>query len=90
MIVLRREVLIQNQKGMHARPASQFVKTSAKYKCEIFVEKDGERVNGKSIMGLMMLAAGPGSKLVLLANGDEAEQALGALEALVARKFDEE
>ena len=58
--------------------------------CDIFVEKDGEKVNGKSIMGLMMLAAGPGSKLTVHAQGQDASQALAELETLIKRKFDEE
>ena len=67
-----------------------FVKTANGFDCEIFVEKDGETVNGKSIMGLMMLAAGPGSRLQVRATGDDAAQALLALEDLVERKFGEE
>ena len=58
-----KELIIINRLGLHARPSAMFVKTASRFKCEIWVEKDGERVNGKSIMGLMMLAAGQGSKL---------------------------
>lgn len=68
-----------------------FVRIASKFHCEITLEKDGERINGKSIMGLMMLAAGPGSKLKLEAVGDDAEEALRSLEELITvRKFDEE
>ena len=67
-----------------------FVKVANKYESEIMVEKDGETVNGKSIMGLMMLAAGPGSKLHVRANGPDASQAVSDLEALLKRKFDED
>ena len=67
-----------------------FVKTANRFGSDIFVEKDGEKINGKSIMGLMMLAAGPGSKVTLLAKGADAHAALTELEALVKRKFDEE
>ena len=67
-----------------------FVKTANRFSCDIFVEKDGERVNGKSIMGLMMLAAGPGSKLTVHAQGRDASQALSEIETLINRKFDEE
>ncbi len=67
-----------------------FVKTANRFSCDIFVEKDGEKVNGKSIMGLMMLAAGPGSKVTVIANGHDAFQALAELETLINRKFDEE
>jgi phosphocarrier protein len=85
-----RELVVTNKLGIHARPAAMFVRTAAKFDCEIYVEKDGERVNGKSIMGLMMLAAGPGSKLLLLAEGEDAARAIVELETLVKRKFDEE
>jgi len=85
-----KELTIVNKLGIHARPAALFVKTANRFACEIFVEKDGERINGKSIMGLMMLAAGPGSKVILHARGADALQAVAELEALVKRKFDEE
>ena len=85
-----KELVILNKLGIHARPAALFVKTANRFSCEIFVEKDGERVNGKSIMGLMMLAAGPGSKLLLLAEGGDAEKAVQELESLIKRKFDED
>ena len=87
---LTRELTIANKSGIHARPAAMFVKTANRFACDIFVEKDGEKINGKSIMGLMMLAAGPGSKLTILANGADAPQAIAEIEALVKRKFDEE
>jgi phosphocarrier protein len=67
-----------------------FVKTANRFACEIFVEKNGEKINGKSIMGLMMLAAGPGSKLTLHVRGTDAQAAITEIEALVKRKFDEE
>ena len=85
-----RELTVSNKLGVHARPAAMFVKIASRYECEIFVEKDGERVNGKSIMGLMMLAAGPGSKLKVIANGTDAPAALNELDALLKRKFDED
>ena len=88
---ITRELTIINKLGVHARPAALFVKTANRYECEISVEKDGEKVNGKSIMGLMMLAAGPGSKLTVHAEGDDAAKAVNDLESLVVRrKFDEE
>ena len=89
-LALTRELLVSNKLGIHARPAALFVKTANRFACDIFVEKDGEKVNGKSIMGLMMLAAGPGSKLRVHAEGHDASQALAELEILVKRKFDEE
>ena len=81
---------VTNKLGIHARPAAMFVKIASRFDCDIFVEKDGERINGKSIMGLMMLAAGPGSKLTIHAQGGDAPQALLELEELLKRKFDEE
>lgn len=87
---LTKELIISNKLGIHARPAALFVKTANRFACEIFVEKDGEKINGKSIMGLMMLAAGPGSKVILHVRGIDATQAIAELEALVQRKFDEE
>jgi phosphocarrier protein HPr len=84
-----REFLVSNKLGIHARPAALFVKTANRFTCEIFVEKDGEKVNGKSIMGLMMLAAGPGSKVMVSAQGQDAPQALAELEKIFNQKFDE-
>ena len=84
------EVTVINKLGVHARPAALFVKTAHKFASHITVEKDGEEVNGKSIMGLMMLAAGQGSKLLITAEGPDAETAVRELEALFLRKFDEE
>src|SRR6266568_3551948 len=88
--IMTRDFMVSNKLGIHARPAAMFVKTANRFTCEIFVEKDGEKVNGKSIMGLMMLAAGPGSKVTIHADGNDASQALAELETLIKRKFDEE
>ena len=85
-----KDLVILNKLGMHARPSARFVKISNRYKAEILVEKDGEQVNGKSIMGLMMLAAGQGSKLRVTAEGPDAQQAIQDLEQLVQSRFDEE
>jgi phosphocarrier protein HPr len=87
---ITKDLVVSNKLGVHARPAAMFVKVANKFESEIFVEKDGETVNGKSIMGLMMLAAGPGSKLHVRAAGPDAPQALNELEALLKRKFDED
>ncbi len=84
-----RELLVQNKMGIHARPAAMIVRITNKFKAEIFVEKEDEQVNGKSIMGLMMLAAAKGSKVKFIATGADAEQMLAELEALFAKKFDE-
>jgi phosphocarrier protein HPr len=85
-----KELTIINRLGLHARPSAMFVKTASRFRAEIWVEKDGERVNGKSIMGLMMLAAGQGSKLQVLCEGPDAESALSEIEAIILRKFDED
>ena len=87
---ITKELLVTNKLGIHARPAAMFVKTANRFECDVYVEKDGERVNGKSIMGLMMLAAGPGSKLMVFAEGEDAAKAVVELEALLRRKFDED
>ena len=87
---VEKELVIQNKLGLHARPAAMFVRVANRFPCEITVEKDGEEVNGKSIMGLMMLAAGCGSRLRVVADGDDASQAIKDLEELILRKFDEE
>jgi len=86
---LIKELLVQNKMGIHARPAAMVVRITNKFKADVFVEKDEEQVNGKSIMGLMMLAAGKGSKVRFLASGEDAAQMLDELEQLFARKFDE-
>lgn len=87
---ITRELVIMNRYGLHARPAAMFVKTSNRYKADVWVEKDGEEVNGKSIMGLMMLAAGHGSKLRISAAGADAEKFLREIEELVAKRFHED
>ena len=88
--LMTKEILVGNKLGIHARPAAMFVKTANRFACDIFVEKDGEKVNGKSIMGLLMLAAGPGTKLTIHAHGPDAHAAIGEIEALIRRKFDED
>src|SRR3954468_23766544 len=87
---ITKDLVVINKLGIHARPAALFVKTANRFVCDIFVEKDGEKVNGKSIMGLMMLAAGPGSTLTVHAQGNDASQALAEIDALIKRKFDED
>lgn len=86
---VEKTLVVQNKMGIHARPAAMIVKAANKYGSEVFFEKDEELVNGKSIMGLMMLAAGQGSKLRVVATGDDAENLIQEVEALFARKFDE-
>ncbi len=85
-----KDLIIENRNGLHARPAALFVKTSSRFQSEVWVEKDGERVNGKSIMGLMMLAAGKGSILRVTAEGNDASNVLTELEVLIQTRFGEE
>lgn len=87
---IEKEITIVNRLGMHARPAAQFVRIASRFRCEIWVEKEGEKINGKSIMGLMMLAAGQGSKLTIFCEGPDATDAVKELEELIAAKFNEE
>jgi phosphocarrier protein HPr len=88
-VLVRRECTIVNRLGMHARAAAAFVKLAARFQTNVEVEKDGERVNGKSIMGLMMLAAAHGSTVTLVCEGPDAEQACTALEELIRDRFGE-
>lgn len=85
-----REVTIQNRFGIHARPAALFVKTANRFQSDISVEKDGQRVSGKSIIGLMTIEGYQGASLRLSANGPDATEALDALEDLVLQKFFED
>ena len=84
--------MIINELGLHARPAAMLVKTANQFKSDIIITKvtDGETVNGKSIMGVMMLAASKGTKLVIHAEGDDCEQAVEALDKVILSKFGEE
>jgi len=86
---LSRELVVQNKMGIHARPAAMIVRVTNKFSADVLVEKDEEEVNGKSIMGLMMLAAGKGSKVRFSTTGDDGLPMLEELEQLFARKFDE-
>ena len=86
---ISKELVVQNKMGIHARPAAMIVRITNKFKADVFVEKDEEQVNGKSIMGLMMLAAGKGSIVKFIVSGTDAQAMVNELEALFARKFDE-
>ena len=85
-----KEVEILNKLGLHARPCAKFVKLANTFRCEVWVLKDDDLVNGKSIMGLMMLAAGNGSRLKVTCEGTDANEALAAIEKLLLGKFDED
>jgi len=86
-MTLENEFTIVNKNGMHARPAAQFVKQACQFQCDVLVEKDDEQVNGKSIMGLMMLAAARGEKIKLITQGADAEGAMAALGGLISGGF---
>ena len=86
----QKELTVKNRLGLHARPAALFVQTAAKFRSEIKVSKGEVEVNGKSVMGLMMLAAECGSKVKVVAEGSDEKKALDELSQLFDRKFDEE
>ena len=83
------QVKIRNKLGLHARAAAKLVSTASHFDADIMLEKDGQQVNGKSIMGVMMLAASKGSKITLIADGDDEDAALDALSSLIADRFEE-
>ena len=89
-MTVKKRIKIQNPQGMHARPASVFVKIANRYECEVTVKKDGESVNGKSIMGLMTLAANKGSILEIETNGPDAKEAMEELEKFLANDTEED
>jgi len=89
-VSLKRTVEIVNERGLHARASAKFVKLAASFDAEVSVSRDGSTVDARSIMGLMMLAAGIGSTIEISAEGAEGAEALDALCALVANRFDEE
>ncbi len=88
-MIMERSVTIVNKNGLHARPAAELVKTASRFQSEITMVRDDLEVNGKSIMGVMMLAAECGAELLVRADGPDAEQAVSAIAELVARKFGE-
>ena len=85
-----KDISIVNRLGLHARPAAMFVRIASRHRCDVWVAKEGEEVNGKSIMGLMMLAAGQGSKLHIRCEGADAEKAIAELEELIKAHFNED
>ena len=89
MPTVERPVQIQNKHGLHARPAAEMVKAASRFQSDVTITRDEMEVNGKSIMGVMMLAAECGATIVLRAEGPDADAAVAALEALVAAKFGE-
>jgi len=87
--VVEKKMLIQNELGLHARAATKLVQTASKFPCEITVSKDGHEVNGKSIMGVLMLVASKGTTVVLKAKGEKAQEAVDAIGKLIDDKFGE-
>lgn len=87
---IEKEIAVVNRLGLHARPAAMFVRIASRYRSEIWVAKENEEVNGKSIMGLMMLAAGQGSKLRIRCEGPDAGKAMEEIEELVNARFNED
>jgi phosphocarrier protein len=87
---LTRQLVILNSRGLHARASAKFVKCAERFNADITVSRDSQTVPGTSIMGLMMLAAAMGTSITVMASGPEAAQAMDALEALVASRFDED
>jgi len=87
---IEKDLSIPNRLGLHARPAAMFVRIASRYRSEIWVSKEGEEVNGKSIMGLMMLAAGQGSTLRVRCEGPDADKAMEEIEALIKAGFNED
>jgi len=86
----QKEIAIVNRLGLHARPAALFVKIASRYRSDVWVKKESEEVNGKSIMGLMMLAAGQGSRLQIRCEGPDADRALDEIEQLIKARFNED
>ena len=85
----RNEVEIVNKLGLHARASAKLTVLAGSFPCEVWMERNGRRINAKSIMGVMMLAAGKGSKVIVETEGERADEALQAIEALIADKFGE-
>lgn len=88
-MVVERKIVIKNKMGLHARPAAIFVQIANKFDCEISVRRGAQQVNGKSIMGILMLAAGKGSKILVRAEGLDCEAAVNELEKLLSGELDE-
>ena len=88
--MLQRSVTIINKLGLHARAAAKFVTVASSFSSEIDISKDGQKVNGKSIMGVMMLAASRGTELIIMVNGNDETEAADSLESLVAERFGEQ
>jgi phosphocarrier protein HPr len=88
--VIEREIAIQNRLGLHARAAAKFVQTASRFKSAVKIRKNGEEVDGKSILGILLLAASQGTTIVVAVDGEDERDAFAAVEELITRRFDEE
>ena len=88
--MIQREIAIQNRLGLHARAAAKFVQTASRFKSAVKIRKNGEEVDGKSILGILLLAASQGTKIVVAVDGEDERDAFAAVEDLITRRFDEE
>ncbi len=88
--MIERELAIQNRLGLHARAAAKFVQTASRFRSAVKIRKNGEEVDGKSILGILLLAASEGTRIIVAVEGDDEKEAFAAVEDLVARRFDEE
>ncbi|HLN81771.1 MAG TPA: HPr family phosphocarrier protein [Thermoanaerobaculia bacterium] len=88
--MIERELAIRNRLGLHARAAAKFVQTASRYKSEVKIRKNGEEVDGKSILGLLLLAASQGTQITIAVSGEDEDAAFEAVHGLVERRFDED
>jgi phosphocarrier protein len=88
--VIERELAIRNRLGLHARAAAKFVQTASRFKSEVKIRKNGEEVDGKSILGLLLLAASQGTQITVAVSGEDEDAAFAAVEGLIIRSFDED
>jgi phosphocarrier protein len=88
--MIEQEVAIKNRLGLHARAAAKFVQTASRFKSSVKIRKNGEEVDGKSILGILLLAASQGTRIVLTINGEDEAAAFAAVQDLIDRSFDEE
>jgi phosphocarrier protein HPr len=88
--VIERELAIRNRLGLHARAAAKFVQTASRFRSAVKIRKNGEVVDGKSILGILLLAASEGTRIFVVVEGDDEKEAFAAVEDLIARRFDEE
>jgi len=88
-VMVEKDVIIKNKTGLHARPAAILVQNANKFESDIFLEKDGDKVNAKSIMGVMMLAAAEGSKIKIIAEGNDEKEAVETISNLLESNIDE-